>query len=151
MGAGSLSKLIRRPPLVLPPLGSRIKLRSDMICVCRAFDVAEADIVSAWLADQGINAHVTNRNPAMNLYVPSVVSPKGIEVCVVDPAQADRAKELLRVHADELELKKLADPGGPDIEAVCEECGKASRFPFAQRGSVQTCPHCKQYIDVPEA
>ena len=123
----------------------------DMICVYRAFDVAEADIVAAWLAEQGITVHVKNRNSAINLYVPSVVAPRGIEVCVVDPAQADRAKELLRVHADESAVKKLHDTAGADIEAVCEECGKASRFPFAQRASVQTCPHCRQYVDVPQA
>ena len=123
----------------------------DMICVYRAADLGEADIVAAWLADQGINAHVTNRNPAMNLYVPSAVSPKGIEVCVVDPAQADRAKELLRKHAGESAVKKLHDAAGPDIEAACEECGKTSRFPFAHRGSVQACPHCRQYVDVPQA
>jgi len=123
----------------------------DMICVYRAADLGEADIVAAWLAEQGITAHVKNRNSAINVYVSSVAAPRGIEVCVVDPAQADRAKELLRVHADESAVKKLHDTAGPDIEAVCEECGKASRFPFAQRGSVQTCPHCRQYIDVPQA
>ena len=123
----------------------------DVICVYRAADLGEADIVAAWLAEQGITVHVKNRNSAINLYVPSVVAPRGIEVCVVDPAQADRAKELLRVHADESAVKKLHDTAGADIEAVCEECGKASRFPFAQRGSVQTCPHCRQYVDVPQA
>ncbi len=122
-----------------------------MICVYRALDVAEADIVSAWLADQGIDAHVTNRNPAMNLYVPSVVSPKGIEVCVLDPQQAERAKELVRQHIELRKQKSKEPDSGRMIEAVCEECGAAAQFPFEQRGTVQTCPHCRQYLDVPEA
>ena len=123
----------------------------DMICVYRAADLGEADIVAAWLEEQGITVHVKDRLVIGMLHTPLAYAPRGVEVCVVDPAQADDAKKLLREHADELELKRLADPGGPDIEAMCEECGKASRFPFAQRGSVQTCPHCKQYLDVPQA
>jgi len=122
-----------------------------MICVYRAADLGEADIVAAWLADHGINAQVTNRNPAMNLYVPSVVSPKGIELCVVDPAQAERAEALIREHLEQRKEKTDEPAPSRTIDAVCEECGKASRFPFAQRGSVQTCPHCGQYLDVPRA
>ena len=123
----------------------------DLTCVYRAADLGEADIVAAWLADQGVTVHVKNRNSAINVYVSSVAAPRGIEVCVADPAQVHRAKELLRKHAGESAVKKLHDAAGPEIEAVCEECGKASRFPFAQRGSVQTCPHCRQYVDVPQA
>jgi hypothetical protein len=119
--------------------------------VYRAVDVVEADIVTAWLADQGINAHVTNRNPAMNLYVPSVVSPRGIEVCVVDSQQAERAEALVREHLEHRKQKTNEPAMGRTIEAVCEECGKATQFPFEQRGTVQTCPHCRQYLDVPEA
>ena len=126
-------------------------MQRDLTCVYRAVDVAEADIVAAWLDDQGITAHVTNRNPAMNLYVPSVVSPKGIEVCVVDPAQAERARVLVLEHLEHRKEKTDEPAMGRTIESVCEECGKASRFPFEQRGTVQTCPHCRQYLDVPEA
>jgi len=121
----------------------------DMICVYRAADLGEADIVAAWLEEQGITVHVKDRHATSQ--APLTVAPRGIEVCVVDPAQTNRATELLRTHADELEVKKPASAHGPDIETVCEECGKASRFPFAQRGSVQTCPHCRQYLDVPQA
>ena len=34
------------------------------------------------------------------------------------------------------------------IEVTCDECGKRSKFPLAQKGSVQNCPHCHAYIDV---
>jgi hypothetical protein len=122
-----------------------------MICVYRAADLAEADIVAAWLEEQGITVHVKDRLVIGMLHTPLAYAPGGVEVCVVDAAQVDRAKELLRKHAGESAVKKLNDAAGPDIEAACEECGKASRFPFAQRGSVQTCPHCKQYLDVPQA
>jgi hypothetical protein len=36
-------------------------MQRDMICVYRAVDVAEADIVAAWLDDQGVTVHVKDR------------------------------------------------------------------------------------------
>jgi len=122
-----------------------------MICVYRALDVAEADIVAAWLGDQGVTVHVKNRYSAINVFVPSVAAPKGIEVCVVDPSQAEQAKALVRQHLEERKERTDEPPSGRTIEALCEGCEKSSRFPFEQRGTVQTCPHCRQYLDVPEA
>lgn len=121
----------------------------DMICVYRAADVGEADIVAAWLADQGITVHVKDRHAGSQ--VPLTVTPRGIEVCVVDPAQVERALALVREHLEHRKEQTDKAASGRTIETVCEECGKSSRFPFEQRGSVQTCPHCLRYLDVPEA
>jgi len=122
---------------------------SDMICVYRAADVGEADIVAAWLDDQGIATLVKDRHAGS---LPSLtVAPLGVEVCVIDPAQAEQAKTLVREHLEQ--CKQNTDKASLvwRIEAVCEECGKASRFPYEQYGTVQTCPHCRRYLDVPEA
>jgi len=114
-------------------------------------DLAEADIVAAWLEDQGITVHVKNRHAVGTMQTPLIVAPKGIEVCVVDPQQADQAKALVREHLEHRK-QKLDEPAmGRTIEAVCEECRKSSTFPFEQRGTVQNCPHCRQFLDVPEA
>lgn len=121
----------------------------DMVCVYRAADVGEADIVAAWLDDQGINVHVKDRHAGSQ--APLTVAPRGIEVCVIDPAQVVRAEALVRQHLEYREQKTNEPAMGRTIEAVCEECGKCSQFPFEQRGTVQTCPHCRQYLDVPEA
>ena len=124
-------------------------MQRDLTCVYRAMDVGEADIVAAWLGDQGVTVYVKDRNAGSLL--PLTVAPRGIEVCVVDPQQAEQAKALVREHLQQRKEKANEPPMGRMIEAVCEECGKASRFPFEQRGTVQTCPHCRQYLDVPEA
>ncbi len=123
----------------------------DLTCVYRAADLGEADIVAAWLADQGITIHVKNRYSAVNVFVPSVSAPKGIEVCVVDPTQVELAKTLVRDHLEQRKEKTEDAQSGQTIETVCEECGKAARFPIEQRGTVQTCPYCRKYVDVPEA
>ena len=124
-------------------------MQRDLTCVYRAMDVAEADIVAAWLDDQDITVHVKDRHAGS--LPPLTVAPQGVEVCVVDPAQAEQAKALVREHLQKRKEKTDEPAMGRTIEAVCEECVVVMRFPFEQRGTVQTCPHCRQYIDVPEA
>jgi hypothetical protein len=37
---------------------------------------------------------------------------------------------------------------GPEIEVLCEDCGRTAKFPSSQHGSIQDCPHCGAYVDV---
>ena len=107
----------------------------EMKTVYRAGSLEEADIIVAWLNAQGI--------PALDL--PAVYTPLGIEVCVPDPEQAQRAVAALTDH-----YKRQSEANGPVrlLKVLCEECGKTSSFPYAQRGLVQRCPHCGAHIDV---
>ncbi len=113
---------------------------SDMNTVYRAADIEEADIIVAWLEERGITAQVKG-----SLEIPVVYNPGDIEVCVADPDEAKQAIALLRDH---YQHEAPVDAGGT-IEAMCEECGQASTFPSDQRGTVQNCPHCGEYLDVP--
>ncbi len=122
----------------------------DIICVHRAATVGQADIVVAWLKSQGINAHVKDAFAAGMLSSSLIVAPAGIEVCVIEPEEAERASLLLRDHSEELEKATGADISDQVIEATCEECGRSSLFPLDQRGRVGTCPHCREMIDIPE-
>ncbi|HEY1376796.1 MAG TPA: hypothetical protein VGF55_08370, partial [Gemmataceae bacterium] len=71
----------------------------------------------------------------------------GVEVWVKNPADADRARQLLAERAAEVEAK--ANRTGT-VEARCEECGQSSTFPAAEQGTIQTCPHCGAMLDVPD-
>ena len=122
---------------------------SEKHCVYRAADIGEADIVVAWLGKRGIAAEVKDRLAAFTLQVPMIVAPAGIEVCVIDPNEADHARELLRDHFDELKREPKPEDSDQTVEATCEECGKTASFPLGQRGTVQLCPHCHEHIDVP--
>ncbi len=121
---------------------------TDMRTVYRANNVEEADIIVAWLDEQGVSAMVKDRTVAGTLEIPMLFTPRGIEVCVPDRDQADRAVELLKDHYSE---QAQADESDRTVDAVCEECGKTSSFPYSQCGLVQNCPHCNAYLDVPEA
>jgi hypothetical protein len=128
----------------------------DPRCVFVAESIAMADLVAGWLEGHDIRAEVMNRNTrggfeGLSLVSPNGVSSNGIEVWVLDPEQAQRAVELLA----EKEMQKIArtaakEASGEPIDVVCEECGETATFPPAQRGTVQNCPHCGEYIDVGE-
>ena len=121
----------------------------DMTTVYRAADIAEADLVVAFLERNGIIAHVKDRLAAGTLQVPTIVAPQGIEVCVAPGETADQATALLHEYFDEIVAAQSDDSAGT-VEAVCEECGGTGSFPFKQRGTVQICPHCRAHVDVPE-
>jgi hypothetical protein len=118
-----------------------------MNCVYRASSVEQADIVIAWLAEEGISAFVKDRNMAGN-YVALAVAPRGVEVCVANSEEAVRAESLLQDHLKSIKPKT----GGPGVDKVipvlCSECGRQVEFPGELYGSVQNCPSCGRNIDV---
>jgi len=128
----------------------------DPRCVYVAQSIGEADVVANYLEQNDIRAEVMNRNTrggidGLSLFSPSTVSVHGMEVWVIDPQQAPRAVQLLAENEMQRTTRTAArELTGEPIDVVCEECGEASTFPPAQRGSVQDCPHCGAYIDVGE-
>ncbi len=123
----------------------------EMVCVHRASSIGEADIVTAWLEEQGIPAFVKNRHGIATLNVPVLSAPHGVEVCVADDETAAQARDVLAEHAREIAEQSRATRSSAPVEATCEDCGRSSVFPPTQRGTVQTCPNCRGNIDVPES
>lgn len=77
-------------------------MSDDWIVVHNAGTLEEADIVVAWLDDQGIKAMVKDRNVLGTLPGVGAVSHNQVEVCVGDTAEAEKALELLKKHAEEV-------------------------------------------------
>jgi hypothetical protein len=118
----------------------------DPRCVYVANDFGQADVVAGWLGGRGIPARVMNQATHGGLVSPP--GAVGVEVWVVDPAQAAEAVRLLGEHA----VAQVArERTGPPVDAVCEECGRPSTFPARYRGTVQDCPHCAAFLDVGDA
>ncbi len=117
-----------------------------MNSVFKASSVEQADIVVAWLADRGIPAFVKNRNMAAN-YVSLAVAPRGVEVCVVNPDQAEMAISLLKDQSELIKERHL-ETSEKVISIICSECGRRVEFPGELYGTVQSCPACKQNVDV---
>lgn len=74
-------------------------MTEDLITVHNAGTLEEADIVVAWLDNQGIKAMVKNRHAIGTFSGLSAISHNEIEVCVTDPSEAERARELLATRA----------------------------------------------------
>jgi len=95
-------------------------MSDDLIVVHNAGTLEEADIVVAWLDDQGIKAMVKDRNVLGTLPGVGAVSHNQVEVCVGDTAEAEKARELLKKHAEEVakrhEMEDAEDDESDDDE-----------------------------------
>ncbi len=125
------------------------RMSQDLPVIYHAFDVAEADMLVNWLADRGIEAVVKDRFAAGTMEVRQIVAPAGIEVCALNPEEAETAREQLAEHFEQREANQAAKSQDP-VDATCEDCGKTATYPADQRGRVERCLHCFAYIDVPE-
>ncbi len=70
-------------------------MTKDLITVHNAGTLEEADIVVAWLDDQDIKAMVKDRHAIGTFSGLGAISHNEIEVCVTDPGDAEKARELL--------------------------------------------------------
>ena len=119
----------------------------DLPCVYRAADIGEANIVVAWLGERDISALVKDEFAVGTMETSLIAAPQGIEVCVGNTEDAQRAVALLN---DQFEAVRSAKAGiSAPVQATCEECGRVATLPPQQAGSVQTCPHCNAHVDVP--
>jgi len=125
-------------------------MSTEIVCVHRAASFEEAEVVIAWLKEQGIDAWIEEEFPPGPLESALPVQPKGIEVFVATGEPATRAKDLLDRHGDELRGRISKPASSETLEVVCEECNQASRFSGDKRGQVESCTHCGAYVDVPE-
>jgi hypothetical protein len=130
----------------------------DPKCVLTLPDRRAAEAIAAWLTEKGHPAEVVlppmgTTSSALTGETEAAVAPE-FEVWVTDtehagPARARIAeqKEMLTALREQ-EAKRAARTG--TVTAVCEECGKASEWPAAEMGKTEVCPHCGQYMDIPD-
>jgi hypothetical protein len=117
------------------------------VAVYTARTNTEAQLVAHLLGQVGVEAHVTEDLSLAGLWVGGTVAGIHRPQVWVDRADLSRAEPVLRDYERRTAESAVA-AGGPDVEAVCEECGRPSAFPAAQRGTVQDCPHCGATMDV---
>lgn len=125
----------------------------DPLCVFCANNTDEADLVVAWLGIRYVKARIKEWwvYDETATTKPAIDAPFGIEICVLLEKDVSRARTMLR---DDFVLptdRKQHVKQGASIDATCESCGGSSAFPQHLRKSVQTCPHCGEFLDVPAA
>lgn len=112
----------------------------------------EAHLICEALASEGIEALAVDDISTMGVWwggtVPELHKPQ----VWIERSDADRAKTVLDAYekrsSDLRKSERASDDGAGTFEVACEECGKKSLFTVAQKGTVQTCPHCWSFMDV---
>jgi hypothetical protein len=123
--------------------------------VVREREAAEA--IAAWLSDKGFPTELVIVGdiaaPVGGLGLEEIPPPE-LEVRVVNPDHAEPARQAIADHREAIaELRAIQDRRANrtgTTTAVCEDCGKSSEWPAAEMGTTQVCPHCHNYMDVPD-
>jgi transcription initiation factor IIE alpha subunit len=127
----------------------------DQRCVHVADHQHEVAFVLAILRDEGIEATATNEAThggveGLTGWIPRA-GIKGIEIWVNDLDSVETARTILSQRLAEIqELRDARKTRTGTVDVMCTDCNQTSTFPAAQQGTVQSCPKCNAYVDVPD-
>ncbi len=127
---------------------------SDSVAIYTAASNLDAHFVRDRLVATGIEAFVVEDVSQVGTFVGGLIPGLHKPQVWVDRANVGRAEPIV-IDFDE-STARLAEghigthDAAQPINVVCEECDQLATFPAAQRGSVQQCPHCGDYVDVGE-
>lgn len=129
--------------------------RSDANCVYVTSDLAEAEALVAWLREREIAAdletHLKESDGVVLTPFSSSDMASRLEIHVQDTERAAEVRQLIAQNKTEwyqtAEEVKSAPP--QDMAVKCDACGQTSLYPGQLQGSVQVCPHCGAYLDIP--
>ena len=124
----------------------------DPIAAYNAASNIDAHMASGNLQEAGIPALAVEDNSLAGAWMGGVVAEIHKPQVWIKRADAERARPILADFDRRIAERYAAERGersaGPPIEVACERCGKPTRFPAAQKGTVQNCPHCRAFVDV---
>lgn len=125
----------------------------DPFAAYNASSNIEAHMICGLLIDAGIEALVIEDVSQVGMSIAGPIGEVHKPQVWIERADIERARPVLTDYDKRGAERRAADrstngAGDPPIEVVCEECGKRSEFPAAQKGSVQNCSHCGAYVDV---
>lgn len=108
----------------------------------------EADLKRMLLDQHGIQSLIMD-GEVMNLSWFLSNAMGGVKL-VVARRDAQRALQLFEEHENISEARARVAQTLPPITFRCEGCDAEISFPGHRRGKVETCPACREYVDVPE-
>lgn len=124
-------------------------------CVLITDNRLAADLVAAMLNNNGIMAEIkTHMKESDGLVLTPFANSNmsdHLEIHVADLEQVQEAEELIAANEELVAqtAEKLSAPPPEDVIVACEACGKSTLFAGALQGSVQDCPECGAYMDIP--
>ncbi|TWU11331.1 hypothetical protein CA54_01370 [Symmachiella macrocystis] len=125
---------------------------NDPVAVYNAAKNTEAQNVCFALEQSGIEAHIIEDVSPGGMWafgtLPEIHKPQ----VFVEKTDVERAVPIIE-EFEQTQCKRRGE-GSDDaavsetVEAECEGCGRRTEFPAAKIGTVETCPHCGEYLDV---
>lgn len=117
-------------------------------------DVRSVELIAEFLQKKGIPCEIVHHMPESDGVGLTPFATSGstnhLEIQIHDAEKMEEAKALLASHAQELlETSKLVDITPAEVVVTCDECGQQGFFPGELAGTVQDCPHCGTYLDIP--
>ena len=126
----------------------------DPVAAYNAANNLEAHHLCNLLAAAGIEAYLTEDVSQVGTWLGGLIPEIHKPQVWVERADAERARPILEEYERRAAARRAAASGGgtagASVGVTCEACGRHSLFPESQRGSVQECPHCGEYVDVGE-
>jgi hypothetical protein len=125
----------------------------EPVAVYNAANNVEALLLKMRLVEAGVEAFASEDLSPGGLWAFGILPEIHKPQVWVSKFDVDQARAILQDYERETTERRQASEAvesasGSPIEVVCEDCGEASLFPSAQRGSVQECPRCGGYVDV---
>ncbi|MDB5311636.1 MAG: hypothetical protein JWO38_5838 [Gemmataceae bacterium] len=124
----------------------------DPFAAYNAASNVEAHLICGALIEAGVEAMVVEDVSQVGVWLGGLVSEIHKPQVWIERTDIARAKPVLDEYERRAAGRRVADQrdtgAGEPVEVTCEECGKRAVFPAGQKGSVQSCPHCRAYVDV---
>lgn len=123
-------------------------MANEPICIRRTATSEEADVIVAWLDDQGVKATVLGGD-SLDVHALGLTDPEGVGIFVADAETAKRAEALLEEH-DRTATRRGGRGKLGSVMVKCDGCGHTNTFTADLCGTTQECARCGAYLDVPE-
>lgn len=113
-----------------------------------------ADAVIHLLAASNIPAEVGPVAPVETSALTGMSdAPEEFPILVTDPTKVEEARALLTKAESYPEVRAVLEKRAArtgSVTATCEDCGKTSDWPATAMGTTEVCPHCGNYMDIPD-
>ena len=118
----------------------------DPVTVYSFAKLGEANTCRALLEQLGIEAQLVQVEGASALVTGAA---DGV-VLQVRSCDVERARRIIEEYESFKENRSKVHKIDGHITFECEECGAEVTFSARRQGGVEVCPHCGEYVDVPE-
>lgn len=124
-------------------------MTEEPLLIRRATSEEEAQLIVAWLDEHGVEATIPGRQ-STGVLAFGITDDEGVGIYVANEQSARQAQGLLAEHDRQQAAVAARASGVTEIKTRCEECNHVVSFAVELAGSVQTCPNCGAYVDVPD-